>query len=127
MTDAERQLVAALAVEARGPRRNGLLALWLVTRAAEAVLPPDPVSTRNHRRRVDQLQRRLSSVSVPSPLRRALPAALRLVSEGTPRAAALALHQLVAPARECLGASAADAIAVAAAHARTHAPESRSR
>lgn len=127
MNDTERFLVTALASEARGPRRNGLFAVWLVARAAEAVLPPDPVSARQHRRRVDLLQRRLSSVSVPLPLRRALPAALRLVAEGTPEAAALALHQLVAPVRESVGGPAADALAAAAARARTHAPPAMAR
>lgn len=118
MTETETQLLTALAGEARGPKRNALFALWLVARAAEAVVPPDPVTPRAHRRRVELLQRRLSSVSVPSPIRRALPAALRHVAEGTPRAAALALHQLVAPTREAVGAAAADALAAAAARAR---------
>jgi hypothetical protein len=118
VTDAERQLLRALAGEARGPRRNALFALWLVARTAEAVVPPAPVTLRAHRRRVELLQRRLSSVSVPAPVRRALPAALRLMAEGTPRASALALHQLVAPAREAVGAAAADALAAAAARAR---------
>jgi hypothetical protein len=118
VTEAERQLVVALAGEARGPRRNGLFALWLVTRLAEALLPPDPVGSRGHRRRVELLQRRLSSVSVPAPLRRGLTAALRQVGEGTPEAAALALHQLVAPAREAVGDGAADVVAAAAARAR---------
>ena len=123
MTEAEQQLIAALAGEARGPRRNGLFALWLVTRLAEALLPPDPVSPRGHRRRVELLQRRLSGVSVPAPLRRALTAALRQVSEGTPGAAALALHQLVAPARETVGERAASAMTGAAARARHLATE----
>jgi len=118
MTDAEQQLIAALADEARGPRRNGMFALWLVTRLAEAILPPDPVSSRGHRRRVELLQRRLSSVSVPAPLRRALAAALRQLAEGTAAAAALALHQLVAPARETVGERAATALAAAATRAR---------
>jgi hypothetical protein len=118
MTEAERQLIAALAGEARGPRRNALFALWLVARTAEAVLPPDPVTARAHRRRVEQLQRRLSSISVPTAIRRALPAALRQVAEGSPQAAALALHQLVAPAREAVGTAAADVLAAAAARAR---------
>jgi len=118
MTDTEAQLLTALAAEARGPKRNALFALWLVARAAEAVVPPDPVTARSHRRRVELLHRRLSSVSVPTPIRRALPAALRQVAEGTPRAAALALHQLVAPTREAVGGAAADALAAAATRAR---------
>jgi len=118
VTETERQLIAALAGEARGPRRNGLFALWLLTRTAEALLPPAPVSPRGHRRRVELLQRRLASLSVPTPLRRALSAALRHVGEGTPQGTALALHQLVAPARETVGERAAAALTAAAARAR---------
>jgi hypothetical protein len=118
VTEAERLIITALAAEARGPKRNGLFALWLVTRTAEALLPPDPVSPRGHRRRVELLQRRLASLSVPTPLRRALSAALRQVGEGSPHGCALALHQLVAPARETVGERAAAALAAAAARAR---------
>jgi hypothetical protein len=117
MTEAERRLTDALAAAERGPDRNGIFALWLFTRVAEAVLPTDPVSTRAHRRRVELLQRRLSSVSMAPPLRRALSGALRVVADGTPRTSALALQQLVAPARETVGAVAADALALAATHA----------
>jgi hypothetical protein len=118
MTETERHLIAALAAEARGPRRNGLFALWLLSRTAEALLPPDPVSARGHRRRVDFLERRLASLSVPAPLRRVIPAALRHVAAGTPQDAALALHQLVAPARETVGERAAAVLGAAAARAR---------
>lgn len=118
MTDTETQLLAALAAEARGPKRNGLFALWLVARTAEAILPPDAVSLRSHRRRVELLQRRLSSVSVPTALRRALPATFRHIADGTPRAAVLALHQLVAPTREAVSAQAAEVLTAAAARAR---------
>jgi hypothetical protein len=117
MTEAEQRLVDALARAERGPGRNGIFALWLFTRAAEAVLPVDPVSPRAHRRRVELLQRRLSSVSMPPPLRRALAGALRVVAEGTPRTSALALQQLVAPARETVGPQVADTLALAAARA----------
>ena len=127
MTGAERQLITALAAEARGPRRNGLFALWLLTRTAEALLPPDAVSPRGHRRRVELLQRRLASLSVPAPLRRALSAALRHVGEGTPQGSALALHQLVAPARETVGERAAAALAAAAGRARQAATDGEHR
>jgi hypothetical protein len=118
MTETEQRLVTALAAEARGPRRNGIFAVWLFARVAEGILPPDPLSPKAHRGRVDALQRRLSSIAVPAPLRRALAGSLRLVSEGTPQAAATALAQLVAPAAETLGAVAGDALAQAAARAR---------
>src|SRR6185503_10094693 len=51
-TAAEERLVALIAEAARGPKRDGLFALWLVVRTAEAVLPPSPVSAKNHRRRL---------------------------------------------------------------------------
>ena len=123
MTGTETRLLAALADEVRGPKRNGLFALWLVARAAEAVVPPDGVTPRAHRRRVELLQRRLSSVSVPAPLRRALPAALRHLADGTAQSAALALHQLVAPAREAVSPVAADALEEGVAAARRRASE----
>jgi hypothetical protein len=44
--------------------------------------------------------------------------AMRLVAEGSPRTAAMALHQLVAPVQETLGAPAAEALVQAAARAR---------
>jgi hypothetical protein len=118
MTETEERLVAALAAEARGPRRNGVFAVWLFARVAEGVLPPDPLSGKCHRGRIDALQRRLTSIALPPPLRRALAGSLRLVTEGTPRAAATALAQLVTPTQETLGPAAADALAQAAARAR---------
>jgi hypothetical protein len=118
MTETEQRLVAALAAEARGPRRNGIFAVWLFTRVAEAILPPDPLSVKAHRARVDALQRRLSFIALPAPLRRGMAGALRVVHDGTARAAVLALHQLVAPAQESLGAGPAEALAQAVARAR---------
>jgi len=118
MTDTEQRLVVALAAEARGPRRNGIFAIWLFARVAEAVLPPDGVSLRSHRQRVEALQRRLSSITLPVPLRRAMASAMRVVADGTPKAAALALNQLIAPAQETLGPPVADALASAAGRAR---------
>ncbi len=49
-TAAEERLIGLVADAVRGPRRDGLFALWLVVRAAEALLPPCPVSSKNHRR-----------------------------------------------------------------------------
>lgn len=118
MTETEQRLVTALAAEARGPRRNGIYAVWLFARVAEGVLPPDPLTPKSHKGRVDALQRRLSSIALPAPLRRALAGSLRLVTEGTPRAAATALSQLVTPVEETLGSAASEALAQAAARAR---------
>ncbi len=119
-TPAEERLVGLIAVAERGPQREGLFALWLVVRTAGALLPPSPVSAKNHRRRLQALESRLGSLALPAPLRRALAAARQHLESATPSAAALVLSQLTAPAREVLGAEAADAVTVAARTARLH-------
>ena len=119
-TPAEERLVALIAEAARGPKRNGLFALWLVVRAAEAILPPAPVSAKNHRRRLQALEKRLGSLALPAPLKRALAAARHHLEAATPEAAAVVLSQLVAPARDVFGSEAADAVGVAARAARVH-------
>jgi hypothetical protein len=119
-TPAESQLVTLIAEAARGPKREGLFALWLVVRAAESLLPPAPVSVKNHRRRLQALEIRLGSLALPAPLKRALAAARQHLETATPDAAALVLSQLAAPARDVLGAAAADAVTVAARGAKSH-------
>ena len=119
-TPAEIQLVTLIAEAARGPKREGLFALWLVVRAAESLLPPAPVSAKNHRRRLQALESRLSSLAqLPAPLKRALAAARQHLETATPDAAALVLSQLAAPARDVLGAEAAEAVTVAARSAKS--------
>jgi hypothetical protein len=120
ITPCEERLIALLAEAARGPNRDGLFALWLVVRAAEGALPPAPVSGRNHRRRLQALASRLATLALPAPLQRALVAARQHLEPATPAAAAQVLVQLVAPARDVLGAEAGDAIAGAARAARIH-------
>jgi len=117
-TPAETQLVTLIAAAARGPKREGLFALWLVVRAAESLLPPAPVSAKNHRRRLQALETRLGSLALPAPLKRALAAARQHLDAATPEAAASVLSQLMAPARDVLGAEAAEAVTVAARGAR---------
>lgn len=119
-TAAEERLVALIAAATRGPKRNGLFALWLIVRAAEALLPPAPVSIKNHRRRLQAIETRLGSLALPAPLRRALAAARQHLETATPRAAALVLSQLTAPARDVLGPEAAEAVTVAARAAKSH-------
>jgi hypothetical protein len=113
-TPAEHGLVALAAAEHRGPRRDGLYALWLVVRAAEGLLPPDPVSRSNHRRRLLAIEHRLGGLALPAPLKRALAAARHHLDAATADAAGLVLAELVAPAREVLGAAAAEAVQLAA-------------
>lgn len=104
------KVAATLTKEARGPRRNGVFALWLVARVAADGVGPHGVSPRAQLRRLDALDRRLSSLSVAPPLRRALIGALRQFQASDEWDAALVLQQLVAPAREALGTGVADAV-----------------
>jgi hypothetical protein len=107
----------------RGPKRDGIFALWLTLRVARDVRGGSPALERAHRRRVAALEHRLSSLALPPPLRRALAAAVAelLATDlpgGAAPGAARALSQLVAPARETAGADAAEAVASAARAAR---------
>lgn len=120
VTASEARLVALAAEAERGPRRDGLYALWLTVRAAEALLPPHPVSIKNHRRRLVALEHRLGGLALPAPLKRALAAARTQLEPGTAAAAAVVLTQLVAPCRDVLGPDAAEAVAAAARDARLH-------
>ena len=98
----------------RGPRREGLFALWLTLRVVEDLLLLPPLPERAIKRRVAALEHRLSSMSLPSLLRRALVASLASLSEPSRGLASPILLQLVAPAREALGAEAAETLARAA-------------
>jgi hypothetical protein len=111
-------LLTLLPQTGRGPKRGGIFALWLTIRVAQDLLMDPPPAERAHRRRVQALERRLSSLTMPQPLRRALVAALTQLREVRPDTAALVLSQLVAPARETSGAEAGEAVAMAARLAR---------
>jgi hypothetical protein len=119
-TPAEERLIGLVAESVRGPKRDGLFALWLVVRLAEGLLPPRPLSGKNHRRRLQALEARLGGLALPGPLKRAFAAARHHLEPATPAAAAMVLSQLVAPAREVLGPEAGEAVAVAARTARIH-------
>jgi hypothetical protein len=111
-------LLALLPRTARGPKREGIFALWLTLRVALDLLDEPPLAERAHRRRLLALEQRLSSLTLPPPLRRALTAALAHLREARPETAALVLSQLAAPARDHAGAEAGDALARAARRAR---------
>ena len=111
-------LLHVLPQAARGPRREGIFALWLTVRDAQDLLRDPPPPDRAHRRRLQALEHRLSSHTVTPPLRRARAAARDQLKEGRPETAAQVLSQLVAPAREAGGAEAGDALAQAARAAR---------
>jgi hypothetical protein len=107
-------LVKLMGEMPRGPRREGLFALWLTLRITEDLLLVPPQPERAVKRRVAALEQRLSSLSLPAPLRRALVAALSALVEAGRDQASLVLQQLVAPTRETLGADAGEAVSRAA-------------
>lgn len=111
-------LLSLLPQTGRGPKRGGIFALWLTLRVAQDLLLDPPPLERAHRRRVQALEQRLSSLAMPPPLRRALAAAVSQLREVRPETAAQVLSQLVAPARDTGGAEVGDAIALAARQAR---------
>jgi hypothetical protein len=98
----------------RGPRREGVFALWLTLRVAEDLLLVPPPPERASKRRVAALEQRLSSLSFPAPLRRALVATLTELKEARRDRVAQALLLLVAPARDTLGPEASEILARAA-------------
>ena len=118
LTDAELQLLEVLTAAARGPKQDGAFALWLLVRYCDGMLPPASLTERIARRRFEQLERRLSSLTLPAPLRRGIAGALRELRDGGRPEVSLALHQLVAPSRDALGTGAADALFLAAGLAR---------
>ncbi len=111
-------LLSLLPQVGRGPKRGGIFALWLTVRVAQDLLLDPQPAERAQRRRVQALERRLSSLTMPPPLRRALSAAVSQLREVRPESAAQVLSQLVAPARETGGAEAGEAVALAARQAR---------
>ena len=114
LVQAENRLVDCLQLAVRGPRRNGMFALWLLVRVCDDTLAPIPLSGRAQRRRLDALEKRLTSLSLPASLRRALIGSIRKLAEGPDETAVTVLQQLVEPANESIGRDAADAIALAA-------------
>lgn len=112
------RLLEVLERTARGPRQNAVFAVWIVVRLCAGLLPPEPLSPGARRRRLAGAERRLASLTLPGPIRRGLASALRELGSGTAAAAAVALQQLVAPAREAIGPEVADALAAGAADVR---------
>ena len=117
-TPGEMVLLGLLQSTARGPKRGGLFALWLVLRVAMTLCGPTAQSERSRRRHLIALEHRLSSLPMSQGARRALQAALMELRDGTPDAAATALRQLVAPAVDLAGPEAGKALARTAEMAR---------
>ncbi len=111
-------LLSLLAQTARGPKRGGLFALWLTLRVAQDLVLDPPLQERAQRRRLQALERRLSSLTMPPPLRRALASAVSQLRDVRPETATQVLSQLVAPARDAGGSEAGEAVAMAARKAR---------
>ena len=111
-------LLTLLSESVRGPKREGIFALWLTLRVAQDLLLEPPPLERVHRRRVQALEQRLSSLTIPPPLRRALTAAVSQLRDARPESVAQVLSQLVAPARESGGGAAGEALTQAARAAR---------
>lgn len=112
------ELAELLPRTGRGPRREGIYALWLTLRIAQDLLLQPPLTERAARRRLAALDARLSSLTLPPPLRRALTAALQQLRDGGQGAVPLVLSTLVAPARDSAGADAGEAMHRAARAAR---------
>src|SRR5215207_8921111 len=66
------ELVRLLARTARGPRREGIFALWLTVRVTQDLLLVPPVADRAQRRRIQALEHRLATLTLPPQLGRAL-------------------------------------------------------
>jgi hypothetical protein len=115
---ASAELVRLLARTARGPKREGIYALWLTVRVTQDLMATPPVAERAQRRRVQALEHRLATLTLPPQLRRALAAALLQLRNPRPDTAADVLAQLAAPARDGAGAEAGDVLATAAKAAR---------
>ena len=111
-------LLTVLSETVRGPKREGVFALWLTLRVAQDLLLDPPPLERAHRRRVQALEQRLSSLTIPPPLRRALTAAVSQLRDARSESVAQVLSQLVAPARESGGSAAGEALTLAARSAR---------
>ena len=112
------ELISLMARSVRGPRREGLFALWLTLRVAQDLQLDPPLGERALRRRLAALESRLSSLTIPSPLRRALASALVQLQDAPPETVPGILNGLVAPARDGAGVEAADAVRKAERAAR---------
>ena len=108
LTPAGLALVQLMAAAPRGPKREGLFALWLTVRVIED-LPLQGVQVdRAFRRRVTLLDQRLSSLALPPPLRRGLTGALTRLREASRSEAGQLLSLLAGPARDAIGPEASE-------------------
>lgn len=105
----EDQLLDLVGQSARGPRRDGIFALWLLVRVIQD-MRRTPYPERLQRRRVIALERRLASVTLPAPFRRAVTSAIAALSDPSTANPTVILAQLVAPVRESVNAEAGEVV-----------------
>ena len=118
LTPTGKGLIQLMGAAPRGPKREGLFALWLTVRVIEDLGQSPAPPERGHRRRVTALEQRLSSQALPGPLRRGINGTLLALKEADrPQVPAL-LSQLAAPAREAIGPEAGDLLLRAAREQR---------
>ena len=72
LTPATRGLIDLMRSAPRGPRRDGLFALWLAVHVAEDLGLATGTAERAYRRRVALLEQRISSLALPLALKRGL-------------------------------------------------------
>lgn len=111
-------LIDQLASAARGPKREGLFALWLVARTAADAAEQFAVEPLIWCARHEALVHRLQSLALSAPLRRALATAMSTLQSPTAANGLLVLSQLTAPVRDVLGDAPADALTAAVSAAR---------
>lgn len=112
------RLTELMAKTARGPKREGVYAVWLVVRAAEDRLAIPPIPERLLAKQLESLEHRIATLTPPAPIRRGVAGALALLAEAGPDSPAAALALLTAPVRDALGPEVADAVSAAARAAR---------
>ena len=105
----EDRLLELVAGGVRGPRRDGLFALWLLLRVLQDMRGV-PYSERLHRRRLAALERRLATLTLPAPFRRAVTSALTALANPATANPNVILAQLVAPVRESVNAEAGELV-----------------
>lgn len=107
-------LLTLMSAMPRGPRREGVFALWLFLRVAEDLFLVPPPPQRAVKRRLTALAHRLSSLTIPAPLRRALVTALAELEEAPRERVGQTLLLLAAPARDAVSPEAGDLLQRAA-------------
>ncbi len=114
LTPASRALIELMAAAPRGPRRDGLFALWLVVHVAEDLQSAAGTLERSYRRRVGLLEQRISSLALPPALKRGLARTIEGLKTAPAGPAGPLLSGLVGAVKEGVGSDAADLVQKAA-------------